>query len=147
VRLRKGYRFKTRLYHPPDLGFRYTHRSIWRRLYGNSWHPQIRPARPPSLSKDSRFPVAQLPPGGACRRALSDRTGHSRPVGGAVFAATSPADLRSPKSMSEAKVQLVLAALRNGKTPNGICVGRLDGRCTSSFAHCGSGMRQFSVDR
>ena len=21
-------------------------RSIWRRLYGNSWHPQIRPARP-----------------------------------------------------------------------------------------------------
>ena len=37
--------------------------------------------------------------------------------------------------MSEAKVQLVLAALRNGKTPNGICVGRLDGRCTSSFAH------------
>lgn len=70
-------------------------RSIWRRLYGNSWHPQIRPARPSSLSKDSCFPVAQLPPGGACRRALSDRIAHSRPVGGAVFAATSPADLPS----------------------------------------------------
>ena len=35
------------------------------------------------------------------------------------------------KSMSEAKAQLVLAALSNGKTLNQICGGRLDGRYPS----------------